>query len=357
MRRGKKILALALIGLLIAGVFAGCRNNGKEAEPSTAPTTIPTTEPTTVPSEPTTVPTTAPTEPATEPTDAIVSLYLQEPDGFLQDPSGMYLWSPNYPTDPSFISITASPANEAILQNTAEDYEAILKTMYAALLGEGATATVESLEQTEVDGFPALQLTYTMENGETKYQIVEYDIVADQNYAIGFADATGGDWSEAFTATAASIDFLKAGEIATPNYSGLTQYDLDCGLSIKMNEGFQVSDMENASGFLESERAAFMVILDDYASLSSLGYGKSLTLEQYAALVQEAYETGAFGLDPLGNLFTTFVEDSGDTEIYYYVTVKQTESGFWTCIFYCYSDDQSAYQNRFPLWASSIAAE
>lgn len=342
MRQGKKILAVALACLLIAGVFAGCQNNNKDTEPST----ILTTEPTTVP-----------TQSATAPTNANLSLYLQEPDGFLLDPSGMYLWSPDYPTDPSFISITASPADSELLQATAEDYETILKAMYAALLGVNATANVEALEQTEVDGYPALRLTYSMESGDIKYQFVEYDIVADQNYAIGFADATGGSWAAAFAATAASIDLLQDGETATPDYSGLTQYDLDCGLSIKMNDGFQVSDLKDASGFLVSQQAAFMAILDDYDSLSSSGYGKDTSLEQYAALVQEAYQTGAFGLDPLGNLFTTLVEDSEDTELYYYITVKQSESGFWTCIFYCESSDQSAYQNRFPLWASSIAAK
>lgn len=356
MRQGKKLLALTLACLLVAGIFAGCQNNSKETEPTTVPTTAPTTEPTTVPTEPITEPSTVPTEPATEPADAAVTLYLQEPDGFLQDPSGMYLWSPDYPSDTSFISIAASPANEAILQSTAEDYETILKTMYAALLGDGASVTVESLEKAEVDGYPALKLTYSMESGDTKYQFVEYDIVADQTYAIGFADATGGDWAEAFAATAATIDFLEPGEFAKPDYSGLTQYDLDCGLSVKMNDGFQVSDVENASGSLESERAAFMAILDDYDSLPSSDSG-NLTLEEYATLVQEVYETGDFGMDPLGNLYTTFVNDSGDAALYYYLTVKQSESGFWTCIFFCYSDDQSAYQNRFPLWASSITAE
>ena len=63
----KKFAILALSGILVASIFAGCRRNvGTE---TTAPATNPTqvTTPTTRPTQPTTPPTTMPTQPTQMP--------------------------------------------------------------------------------------------------------------------------------------------------------------------------------------------------------------------------------------------------------------------------------------------------
>ena len=143
MKTGKQFLALTLGLLLVLGLFAGCQ---QEKAPATEPSTEPVTEaPTEAPTEePTEAPTEA-TEPATEPEDAVTNVFLQEPEGFFVDTTTGFLRAPGFPDDMSYISVIPTPQNTAVLDMSAEQYEAAMKLSLAAM-GQDAEATVESVE-------------------------------------------------------------------------------------------------------------------------------------------------------------------------------------------------------------------
>ena len=177
MKTGKQFLALTLGLLLVLGLFAGCQQEKAPAtEPSTEPVTEPVTEaPTEAPTEePTEAPTEA-TEPATEPEDAVTNVFLQEPEGFFVDTTTGFLRAPGFPDDMSYISVIPTPQNTAVLDMSAEQYEAAMKLSLAAM-GQDAEATVESVSQLTMSG--------------ATFYITDYQIVASQNYSITFADAT-----------------------------------------------------------------------------------------------------------------------------------------------------------------------
>ena len=210
MKTGKQFLALTLGLLLVLGLFAGCQ---QEKAPATEPSTEPVTEaPTEAPTEePTEAPTEA-TEPATEPEDAVTNVFLQEPEGFFVDTTTGFLRAPGFPDDMSYISVIPTPQNTAVLDMSAEQYEAAMKLSLAAM-GQDAEATVESVEKTEVDGYPTVKSVSQLTMSGATFYITDYQIVASQNYSITFADATAdGAWADAFDQAAASIDLLKEGE-------------------------------------------------------------------------------------------------------------------------------------------------
>lgn len=338
MKTGKQFLALTLGLLLVLGLFAGCQQEKAPAtEPSTEPVTEPVTEaPTEAPTEePTEAPTEA-TEPATEPEDAVTNVFLQEPEGFFVDTTT------GFPDDMSYISVIPTPQNTAVLDMSAEQYEAAMKLSLAAM-GQDAEATVESVSQLTMSG--------------ATFYITDYQIVASQNYSITFADATAdGAWADAFDQAAASIDLLKEGETATADFSDLAKYDLSCGLSLSAMEGLAEVETEEESGYdgyMESDDVLFFAVHDTKEELLEAGYSK-LSLEQYGKLVSEAYELDAFSTDNLGNLYVTDTDTTDSGEIFYYFTVVQGTDGFWTCYFACYNDLMPYYVSAFSIWASSI---
>ena len=344
MKTGKQFLALTLGLLLVLGLFAGCQQEKAPAtEPSTEPVTEPVTEaPTEAPTEePTEAPTEA-TEPATEPEDAVTNVFLQEPEGFFVDTTTGFLRAPGFPDDMSYISVIPTPQNTAVLDMSAEQYEAAMKLSLAAM-GQDAEATVESVSQLTMSG--------------ATFYITDYQIVASQNYSITFADATAdGAWADAFDQAAASIDLLKEGETATADFSDLAKYDLSCGLSLSAMEGLAEVETEEESGYdgyMESDDVLFFAVHDTKEELLEAGYSK-LSLEQYGKVVSEAYELDAFSTDNLGNLYVTDTDTTDSGEIFYYFTVVQGTDGFWTCYFACYNDLMPYYVSAFSIWASSI---
>ncbi|CDB29172.1 pT repeat family protein [Firmicutes bacterium CAG:137] len=356
MKTGKQFLALTLGLLLVLGLFAGCQ---QEKAPATEPSTEPVTEaPTEAPTEePTEAPTEA-TEPATEPEDAVTNVFLQEPEGFFVDTTTGFLRAPGFPDDMSYISVIPTPQNTAVLDMSAEQYEAAMKLSLAAM-GQDAEATVESVEKTEVDGYPTVKSVSQLTMSGATFYITDYQIVASQNYSITFADATAdGAWADAFDQAAASIDLLKEGETATADFSDLAKYDLSCGLSLSAMDGLAEVETEEESGYdgyMESNDVLFFAVHDTKEELLEAGYSK-LSLEQYGRLVSEAYELDAFSTDNLGNLYVTDTDTNDSGEIFYYFTVVQGTDGFWTCYFACYNDLMPYYVSAFSIWASSITA-
>ena len=344
MKTGKQFLALTLGLLLVLGLFAGCQQEKAPAtEPSTEPVTEPVTEaPTEAPTEEPTEAPTGVTEPATEPEDAVTNVFLQEPEGFFVDTTTGFLRAPGFPDDMSYISVIPTPQNTAVLDMSAEQYEAAMKLSLAAM-GQDAEATVESVSQLTMSG--------------ATFYITDYQIVASQNYSITFADATAdGAWADAFDQAAASIDLLKEGETATADFSDLAKYDLSCGLSLSAMEGLAEVETEEESGYdcyMESDDVLFFAVHDTKEELLEAGYSK-LSLEQYGKLVSEAYELDAFSTDNLGNLYVTDTDTTDSGEIFYYFTVVQGTDGFWTCYFACYNDLMPYYVSAFSIWASSI---
>ena len=257
-----------------------------------------------------------------------------------------------------YISVIPTPQNTAVLDMSAEQYEAAMKLSLAAM-GQDAEATVESVEKTEVDGYPTVKSVSQLTMSGATFYITDYQIVASQNYSITFADATAdGAWADAFDQAAASIDLLKEGETATADFSDLAKYDLSCGLSLSAMDGLAEVETEEESGYdgyMESNDVLFFAVHDTKEELLEAGYSK-LSLEQYGKLVSEAYELDAFSTDNLGNLYVTDTDTTDSGEIFYYFTVVQGTDGFWTCYFACYNDLMPYYVSAFSIWASSITA-
>lgn len=341
----KKIRFLSAVCLLLL-CLGGC--GGREV-PSVS--TTDSTQPSTTQTQPATEP---PTEESTEATEAappqIIGYEMDVPEGFeietSEDDRAVYLST--LPDDSSSIVYRVEPLDEGVPELDEDGFQAriALEQEYEQL----------RLEQTRVDGQPALFADYVVLRQEQRIHIQEYLVVGTtENYVFQFSDCTQDEqWLDAFAQTAASINLLMENEGITPDYSALERYSLPCGLSLYAAPGMQEQEAPGFSGCIGSRDAIILVMKDDKLERNLTG----LTLADYAALVSHANALEDFTQDNYGNLHVSFYS-SDDLGLRYFnsLTVKESADSFWVIQMTCTASDQAAYDRAFALWATSIEGE
>ena len=368
-----KNLSLLLALCLTLSIFAGC---AKPADPTTVPTTLPavTTAPTEAPTE-TTVP---PTEP---PAPKVVDFALDAPEGFfssvVQD-TVTVLTSPNAPMDTSTITVEVLPMNPDVLNLSEEEFESKVTRIPVEETepteetaetdaSEETTVPEESteptgprefdllnMEQIELDGWPTLVCEYDLIFDGYASHVTRYEAVVNEaNYVFTFTDNTDSNvWLEDFAASGDSIDLILDTDGVELNYSNLTLYNLDGGLSIYAEGGMEAHQAEGFTACIGNRNVIILMMADDKESNNLT----AMEPEDYAELLRSTNDLDEFRSDIYGNLYTTFFStDENGMEYYNMICVKETDDDFWVVQFACASDDQAAYAKAFNLWASSIS--
>ena len=252
--------------------------------------------------------------------------------------------SPNEGDDSSIL-IRTQPRDESVLSLDAESF--------TATLSGTRTYSFVTPEVIQVDGFPALFVDYIATEGETSVHIMEYHVVATDNYLFRFTDCTeGSTWMEAFARSAETINLLMEDEGVTLDYSDLKEFDLGCGISIHAQVTLEVQHAPGFTACLGNQNAIILVMQDKKAENNLTG----MSLYDYAELVSSANELDDFVQDHYGTLQTSFYS-SDDLGMTYYnlLTVHETQDSFWVFQMTCSANNQATYALEFSRWATSIA--
>lgn len=336
-----KHLRILVAVLLVAALLAAC--GSKPAETS-APTTVPTEAPTTMPTE---APTTAPTQPPMEP---ITNFYFDEPEGFTtMSVSGNLEILAGPDGDGTSITVMALETPIDFAELTEENFSSTL-----GLLGDdGAAPTLNAMEATQIDGYPACLLDYTMTaSGITARYTTYYVTDGASTVAFLFADATAdGKWSEAFASAAGSINLLNEGEYVPADTTGLELYDLGCGLSMYVAPGMELMEMDGFSAVLADAQNTIMVIRDNKDAYGLYG----LTVEDYASMYVDGVTITGFDTDACGNTAASFLNQGDDGVTYfYYAVAKNTADNFYMIQCACSQETAMAMAGAFAQWCATI---
>ena len=337
-----KKLRTFLILLLVMAMLAACGQSQVDEDPTEEPTEVVTDAPTEEPTE-------EPTEAPTEPLEPVVGYYFDEPDGFTTmaaTESLAILAGPD--GDGSSITVVVMPQALEMDEINEENAEESLGIA-------GDDFALNSMEKTEVDGYPALVLDYTMTASGVTARYTAYFVAANEyTYSFMFADASAdGKWADAFAASVATLNMLQEGEIIPVSTDGLQEYALDCGLTFYSVPSLFSETVEGYAACLWNDGITILILEENKAE-NSLTY---LTLENYANLYETYGIVTGFAVDPYGNLATSFVEQGGDgNEYFYYVTVKETEESFWLIQTCCLSSEATLYADAFAQWNATITA-
>lgn len=342
MKRFCLILAVCLLILSLTGCGSGAEETtaSTASETSAEPSVSETTE---APTE-----TTEATEPPTEPPLVVIGYDMAFPEGFepsvVQDDLTVYL-SPNAPIDESTVTVAVQECDESVL---AWDEDKFL-----AQQNEETDLFVNDISTTEIDGFSAVFVDYTVIAESGYIRTLEYHVVATHNYVFTFRDCTDdNDWLEAYGEAVDTINFLLENEGISLDYSSLEYYDLGCGIGMYALPGLQLQDAEGFTACLGSHDAIILVMQDNKEANDLVG----LSLQDYADLVSQTNALDLFTQDNYGSLQTSFYS-SDETGMQYYnlLTVKETEDSFWVIQYACSADNQATYARDFSLSCSSVA--
>ena len=338
-----KHLRVLMVLILVVAMLTACGSKPVEtAAPTTAPTTVPTTE------APTEAPTTAPTE---APLDPIVNYCFDEPEGFTTIST----------TDT--LQILAGPDSDGssitiMLLETAMDFAELNEETFAASLGllgdDGSAPTLNAIETTEIDGYPACLVDYNMTPSGIPARYTTY-YVTDRASTVAFifADATAdGAWAEAFAASAASINLLTEGEFVPADTTGLELYDLGCGVSMYAVPGLEALEIEGYAAVLAGETCTIMVIQDNKEEYGLYG----LTVEDYVSFYVDGETITGFETDGYGNTATAFLSQGDDGVTYfYYGAAKNTADNFYFIQLACDQNAAMSMSGEFAQWCATFA--
>ncbi len=359
-----KKFSLFLAAFMTFGMLTGCGSQQVPAETtlSTSASTIETT----------TAPTTAPTQP---PKPVVIDFDLTVPEGFtlsvVEEQIQVYS-SPNSPRDPSFISVEICPRDEAVLTMSTEKMaDRIMHPVTTAPSPSEITQTTEETEPTtpvqsvaepfiqylepaDIDDWEAVYADYVQSSDTHTDHVYRYEVVTtDANYVFTFSDGTDdNEWLEEYKKSVESINLILNTEGMELDYSHLTKYTTQSGLSIHAEAGLEPHDAQGFTDAFANKNVLILTMADGKITNNLTG----MTLEDYADLVANSNKLEKFQTDMYGNLFTTFYSsDKAGIEYYNMICVKETNDKFWVCQMTCQASNQVNYAKEFPLWASSIS--
>lgn len=380
----KTCLLLALC--LMLTILAGC--SGEPAQTNTTPPP----ETTTGPVETTTAPTETTAPPTEPPEPVVIDFRLELPEGFeasvVQDTIYVFT-SPNAPIDTSTITVEILDMDESVLSMGKEEFasrfelappEEPEETQETEETGETEAPTepdeteepVETTEPEEtaysgpedfnlysmsvmdIDGWPALYCDYSLVYSGYTSHVYRFEVVVNyNNYVFTFTDNTDTNvWLDLYEDCISEIDLILDTEGIELDYSGLTNYNLGCGLSMYAENGMEYHKAEGFTACIGS-RNVIILLMADNKEVNNL---TEMDIEDYADLLCQTNDLGNFKWDTYGNLCTSFysTDDTG-MEYYNMICVKETEEDFWVCQMACLADNQAEYAKTFSLWASSIS--
>ena len=330
-----KHLRILVALVLVAAMLTACGSKPVEtAAPTTAPTTVPTTE------APTEAPTTAPTQPSMEP---IVNYYFDEPEGFIVTGGD------------GTVTVIIGPENDGSLigimtMDEAVDFSELTEESITANLGlvDGGDTTISMnfTQPMEIDGYPACLVDYNVLSSDLTAHYSNYYVTDGiSTLVFTFTDASAdGKWSEAFAASAASINLLTEGEIVPADTTGLELYDLGCGVSMYAVPGLEALEIEGYAAVLAGESCTIMVIQDSKEEYGLYG----LTVEDYASFYVDGETITGFETDACGNTATGFLSQGDDGVTYFYYGVaKNTADNFYFIQLACDQNAAMAMSGEF----------
>ncbi len=380
-----KKISLMLALCLVVSICAGCGSAPAEttAPPQSSQTTTAPAE-TTLATQPTeTEPLVIPTE---MPEPEVIDFALELPQGFeatvITDTITVFS-SPNAPMDTSTITVEVLPMDESVLtmdketflgmfplvepteatevpetsepEETADPSEPQETTEPEETAPAGPEDLIlYSMTTMEIDGWPALYCDYTLVYNDYSSHIYRFEVVVNyKNYVFTFADNTDHNvWLDNYETCVGDIDLILDVEGIELDYSGLTHYELDCGMSLYAEAGMEPMKAEGFSGCLGSRNVIILMMADDKETNNLT----DMKMEDYAALLRQTNELDSFRWDVYGNLATTFYSvDEAGMEYYNMICLKESEGAFWVCQMACAAEDQVKYARAFALWASSLS--
>lgn len=348
-----KNLSLFLAVCLMLSMLSACAN---QANSTTASTTA-ESDPSQVSATPTEIPT------ASAAYSSVSDFSLDPPEGFtasVELESFTFLISPNAPEDTSSITVEVMPRDEAALQRTEAEFETLItggampeQTGTPDAPNGAKEYSLVTMQQSDVDGWPALVCEYNLAFTGFSSHILRYEAVTpNANYVFTFTDNTEDlAWTDAFVHSAGTIHLISDEDSLIPNYSGLTRYSLGSGLSIYATDGLQPQKADGFTACIGDSNVLILLMADNkqannLTQLDTLGY---------AEVLRQSNELDEFQTNSYGDLYTHFytTDDTG-AEYYNMIFLKETDEDFLVLQLTCSKEVQSLYARQFPLWASSL---
>ncbi len=126
-----------------------------------------------------------------------------------------------------------------------------------------------------------------------------------------------------------------------------------------MMAGMEAGEAEGVDVFYSADDCMMSALREGFDVFASVGLdGEATTLEEYAALVEQAGGlTTSFETDGNGNPFMTYTSVVDGNDIFYYATLRKGTDAFWVVNFACMDAQQAEYLPQFEQWSNSIVVE
>lgn len=293
----------------------------------------------------------------------VQTILFTPPEGFEEEAvDSRILYSPDYETDNSFISVSRLDSDVSVFLMNQDSYAQYLTEAYQKELNIKPSIVIEDQTIMTINGLAALYCKYTVsQDGQEYYQIMEYTIQADYNYQVIFADGSEGyQWETAFTESAKTISAILEEKPSTGDdlYGELDWYEAD-GFRIAMMPGMELE--EDTSSLITYTKKEQSIVLSVNRNLFS-DLEKELTsdssVEEYAAFalkgsgIEDSLDTDYYGNQSVIYMRSSDSEEEQDTVCY--IVFQKNEDSFWLFQFSCPADQAETYLGQFALWASSI---
>ena len=146
-----------------------------------------------------------------------------------------------------------------------------------------------------------------------------------------------------------SFCFVSCGESKPKTFTS------DAGLLITLTDDFYEKSMVSQTLYLESQKAIFVALKEDFSSFSNLGYNtESMTLMDYANLVIANNKLDITATENDGLVTFNYSKDVSGKDFYYKAYVFRGDDAFWLCQFACENSNKTTYDNQFDTWAKTI---
>lgn len=293
----------------------------------------------------------------------VVDFSLEPPASFtpsVEQDAFTFLVSPDAPMDTSSITVEKLSRDETALQRTEAEFQTLITGGAVPDQSQSPDAPGGSkgyelivMQQSDVDGWPALVCEYDMAFTGFSSHILRYEIVANNaNYVFTFTDNTENhSWTDSFIRSAKTIHLILDSEEIAVDYSDLTRYNLGNGLSIFAEAGMQHHKADGFTACIGNQNAIILLMADNKQANNLT----ELDAEGYADVLRQNNDLDEFQMNLYGNLYTHFYStDEAGAEYYNMLCIAETPDDFLVLQFACTKENQSLYAKRFPLWASSI---
>ena len=144
-------------------------------------------------------------------------------------------------------------------------------------------------------------------------------------------------------------DSLTDNVMVPEDLSGLTYFDLGCGLEMYAAPSMELLVQEGFAVYMADEDQTISILEDKK--------GPGMTLEDYAASYVDGEKITGFARDQYGNLSATYSTVIIDGTVFqFYVTAKETADSFWLVYCACNERAVDVFFDDYPRWCATIKA-